>query len=210
MKIASILPYKENYTKQGAGAVALWISDFMRDSIYKRNTFVFGNTKNKNFLTKNYTNINISNVNSRLNSTTKEYSSKIIKKIKIINFDIIELHNRPIMVKEFFKKIDSKIILYFHNDPRTMKGAKSSKDRLFLLNNVDKIIFISNWVREKFFEGLPKISKNKTQVIYHSIKPLKRLSKKYKQIIFVGKLNESKGYDLFCNAVYNILENNIQ
>ena len=34
MKIASILPYKENYTKQGAGAVALWISDFMRDSIY--------------------------------------------------------------------------------------------------------------------------------------------------------------------------------
>ena len=47
MKIASILPYKENYTKQGAGAVALWISDFMRDSIYKRNTFVFGNTKKK-------------------------------------------------------------------------------------------------------------------------------------------------------------------
>ena len=106
MKIASILPYKENYTKQGAGAVALWISDFMRDSIYKKNTFVFGNTKYKNFLTKNYTNINISNINSKLNSTTKEYSSKIITKIKTINFDIIELHNRPIMVEEFFKKAD--------------------------------------------------------------------------------------------------------
>ena len=142
MKIASILPYKENYTKQGAGAVALWISDFMRDSIYKRNTFVFGNTKYKNFLTKNYTNINISNINSRLNSTTKEYSSKIIDKIKTINFDIIELHNRPIMVKEFFKKIDSKIILYFHNDPTTMKGAKSVGERIYLLENVDKIVFI--------------------------------------------------------------------
>ena len=34
MKIASILPYKENYTKKGAGAVALWISEFMRDSIF--------------------------------------------------------------------------------------------------------------------------------------------------------------------------------
>ena len=88
MKIASILPYKENYTKQGAGAVALWISDFMRDSIYKRNTFVFGNTKYKNFLTKNYTNINISNINSRLNSTTKEYSSKIITKIKTMTSDL--------------------------------------------------------------------------------------------------------------------------
>ena len=57
MKIASILPYKENYTQQGAGAVALWISDFMRDSIFKKDTFVFGNTKNNNFLTKNYINI---------------------------------------------------------------------------------------------------------------------------------------------------------
>ena len=37
MKIASILPYKENYTLKGAGAVALWISDFVRDSKYKKN-----------------------------------------------------------------------------------------------------------------------------------------------------------------------------
>ena len=208
MKIASILPYKENYTKQGAGAVALWISDFMRDSIYKRNTFVFGNTKNKNFLTKNYTNINISNVNSRLNSTTKEYSSKIIKKIKTINFDIIELHNRPIMVKEFFKKIDSKIILYFHNDPTTMKGAKSIGERMYLLENVDKIIFISEWVKKRFFKDLPELSDNKTQVIYHSIDPVKVNVKKKKYIIFVGKLNESKGYDLYCKSMFNILNKN--
>ena len=208
MKIASILPYKENYTKQGAGAVALWISDFMRDSIYKRNTFVFGNTKNKNFLTKNYTNINISNVNSRLNSTTKEYSSKIIKKIKTINFDIIELHNRPIMVKEFFKKIDSKIILYFHNDPTTMKGAKSIGERMYLLENVDKIIFISEWVKKRFFKDLPELSDNKTQVIYHSIDPVKVNVKKKKNIIFVGKLNESKGYDLYCKSMFNILNKN--
>ena len=208
MKIASILPYKENYTKQGAGAVALWISDFMRDSMYKKNTFVFGNTKNKNFLTKNYTNINISNVNSRLNSTTKEYSSKIVKKIKTINFDIIELHNRPIMVKEFFKKIDSKIILYFHNDPTTMKGAKSIRERMYLLENVDKIIFISEWVKERFFKDLPELSDNKTQVIYHSIDPVKVNVKKKKYIIFVGKLNKSKGYDLYCKSMFKILNKN--
>ena len=65
MKIASILPYKENYTENGAGAVALWISEFMRDSIYKKNTIVFGNTSNKKFLTKNYINININTINSK-------------------------------------------------------------------------------------------------------------------------------------------------
>ncbi len=208
MKIASILPYKENYTQQGAGAVALWISDFMRDSIFKKDTFVFGNTKNNKFLTKNYINIKISSINSKLNSTTKEYSKKIITKMKAIDFDIVELHNRPIMVKEFFKKINSKIILYFHNDPTTMKGAKSVEERIYLLENVDKIIFITEWVKKRFFKDLPNLSDNKTQVIYHSIDPIKKKIKKNKQIIFVGKLNESKGYDLYCKSMFKILNEN--
>ena len=208
MKIASILPYKENYTKKGAGAVALWISEFMRDSIYKKNSFVFGNTTNKNFLTKNYINIKVNNINSRFSSTTKEYSNKIIKRIENMNFDIIELHNRPIMVKEFYQKINSKIILYFHNDPISMKGAKTIDERIYLLNSVDKIIFITKWVKKKFFEGLPSLSDNKTQIIYHSIDPFKKKVKKNKQIIFVGKLNESKGYDLYCKAMFKILDSN--
>ena len=146
MKIASILPYKENYTPNGAGAVALWINDFMRDSVYRKTTYVFGSTKSKKFLTENY--INISNINSRFNSSTKKYSSEIIKKINDINFDIIEIHNRPVMVKEFVKKINSKIVLYFHNDPNNMKGAKSISERIYLLKNVDKIIFVSEWIKK--------------------------------------------------------------
>ena len=205
MKIASILPYKENYTKKGAGAVSLWISSFLRDSIYKKTTFIYGNTKNRNYLSKNYFNIDIDNFNSKFNSTTKEYSKRIIDQIKDYNFEIIELHNRPIMVKDFFKKIDCKIILYFHNDPTSMKGAKSVDERLYLLKNVDKIIFISEWIKKRFFKDLPNLSDNKTQVIYHSIDPYKKKIKKKKQIIFVGKLNESKGYDLYCKSMFKIL-----
>ena len=206
MKIASILPYKENYTKNGSGAVSLWVSDFLRDSIYKKDTLIIGSTNNKNYLSKNYFNIKINNINSKLSSTTKLYSNKIIKKIQNLNFDIIELHNRPIMVKDFFQKINSKIILYFHNDPTSMKGAKSVEERMFLIKNVDKIIFISKWVKSKFFENLPPLSDNKTQIIYHSIDPINKNIKKIKQIIFVGKLNESKGYDLYCEAMFKILD----
>ncbi len=208
MKIASILPYKENYTKDGAGAVSLWIKDFRRDSIFKNNTFIFGSTLNKNYLTNNYINIKIDTINSKLYSSTKEYSNKIILKTRKENFDIIELHNRPIMVEDFIKNLNTKIILYFHNDPRTMKGAKSINDRLYLLKNVDKIIFISKWIKDKFFEGLPKLSDNSTEIIYHSIDPIKKIKKKDKQIVFVGKLNESKGYDLFCKAMISVLNKN--
>ena len=205
MKIATILPYKENYSKNGAGAVALWISEFLRDSINKKTTYIFGSTENKNYLSKNYININLSEFNSRFTSTTKNYSYLILKKVKKLNFDIIEIHNRPNMVVDFSDKINCKIILYFHNDPTTMKSAKTVAERLYLLNKVDKIIFISEWVKKKFFKGLPDVSQNKTDVIYHSIDPIKKKLKKNKQIIFVGKLNESKGYDLFCKAMFKVL-----
>ena len=195
MKIASILPYKENYTKKGAGAVALWISEFMRDSIYKKNTFVFGNTTNKNFLTKNYINIKINNINSRFSSTTKEYSNKIIKRIENMNFDIIELHNRPIMVKEFYQKINSKIILYFHNDPISMKGAKTIDERIYLLNSVNKIIFITKGVKKKFFEGLISLYANKNKDIYNRSDTCKQKIKKNKKIKLIGKLKVTQGND---------------
>ena len=208
MKIASILPYKENYTENGAGAVALWISDFMKDSIFKKNTFIIGSTNNKKFLSKNYINIDIKKISSKLTSTTKNYSKEIIERIENLNLDIIELHNRPIMVKEFFKKINSKIILYFHNDPTTMKGAKTINERIYLLKNVDKIIFISKWVKKRFFKDLPILSDNKTHIIYHSINSHKKKINKKKQIIFVGKLNESKGYDLYCKSMFKVLNKN--
>ena len=57
----------------------------------------FGNTNTKDYLTKNYININISNLKSKLSSTTKEYCKNIIAKIKNENFDIIEIHNRPLI-----------------------------------------------------------------------------------------------------------------
>ena len=79
MKIATILPYKENYTKKGAGAVSLWIHDFMNYSKFKKDITVFGNTNNKNFLTNNYINIKLDTINSKIYSSTNEYSNNIIK-----------------------------------------------------------------------------------------------------------------------------------
>jgi hypothetical protein len=178
MKIATILPYKENYSKNGAGAVALWVSEFIRDSVNKNSTYIFGSTQNKKFLSKNYININLNKFNSKFNSTTKKYSQEILKKVQDHNFDIIEIHNRPNMVMDFSNKVNSKIILYFHNDPTSMKGAKTIEERLNLLDKVDKIIFISDWVKKKFFTNLPRISQNKTDIIYHSIDPIEKRIKK--------------------------------
>jgi glycosyltransferase involved in cell wall biosynthesis len=206
MKIATILPYKENYTNIGPGAVSLWVNDFLKYSKFKNKITIFGNTNNKNYLSKNYKNIKIDKINSRIFSSTNEYTNKLINHLNKEKYDLVELHNRPIMLNKIKNKINSKIIFYFHNDPLTMKGSKTVNERLLLLKNVDKVVFISEWVKKKFFENLDFKSHIKAEIIYHSINPLKKLNKKKKQIIFVGKLNYAKGYDLFCDAVNEVLD----
>ena len=77
-----------------------------------------------------------------------------------------------------------------------MNGSKSLSDRVSLYNSVEKIIFVSKWVQKRFFEGFESYNIKNTSVIYPSISKPKKNKKKHKKIIFVGKLNKSKGYDL--------------
>ncbi len=206
MKIATILPYKENYTFTKAQAAAIWVSDFYKNSKHKDQNYIFGNTNTKDYLTKNYVNIKISNLKSKFTSTTKEYCNNFIRYALNKNFDILEIHNRPEVFNILKPHFKSKFILYFHNDPLTMNGSRNLKERLNLLINVDKIVFISKWVRDRFFTNLDKKLSDKTEIIYHSINKSKKILKKEKRITFVGKLNTSKGYDIFKDAVVKILD----
>ena len=58
-KIATVLPYKENYSFEKASAASLWVSEFFKKSKFKNSNFIYGNTKSKNYLTKNYINIDL-------------------------------------------------------------------------------------------------------------------------------------------------------
>ncbi|MDC3387819.1 glycosyltransferase, partial [Candidatus Pelagibacter ubique] len=107
------------------------------------------------------------------------------------------------------QKYINKLFLIFHNDPLTMNGSKTIKERIFLLNNVDKIIFNSKWSQNRFFLNI----KNKhdlllkTTVCYQSSSKTKiNFNNKKKIISFVGKLNKAKGYDLFGDAIVKILD----
>jgi len=205
LKIATILPYKENYSFEKASAASLWVSEFYKYSRFKKKNIIFGNTKSNNFLTKNYVNIILKSIKSKFQSTTNEYCEKLIKKININNFDLIEIHNRPLILYKLVKKINCSFIFYFHNDPLSMKGSKSISERLFILKNVKKVVFISEWVKSRFFENIDSKLSTNTEVIYHSVNKQPKI-KKEKLITYVGKLNHSKGYDIYSDAVVKILD----
>ena len=207
MKISILLPYKENFSPDYAGAVSLNINEILKISKYNKYTTVFGNTKFFNKFKHKYKNINLKN--KFFQSQNKKYVEEFIRLEKINNSDIIELHNRPIYLSYLKKElIDKTYILYFHNDPLTMNGSKNISERIFLLKNCFKIIFNSNWSKRRFLEGMESdyVNSEKLIVIYQSAKKNNiNINKKKNIITFVGKLNRAKGYDIFGNTIIKIL-----
>jgi glycosyltransferase involved in cell wall biosynthesis len=206
MKIAILLPYKENFTPSFAGAVSLFVNDITKESVFKKTTYIFGNTSTKKSLSKNYINLDLEK--KVFQSTSKIYVETFLKYEKKISSDLIEVHNRPNYINQIKKDFTKNLVLFFHNDPLTMNGSKTIKERIDLINKVNKIIFNSNWSRNRFFIDLPnkELLLQKTSVCYQSSSKVKiDFSKKEKTISFVGKLNRAKGYDLFGSAIIKIL-----
>ena len=194
-KIFIILPYKESLDKNFAGAVSIYAKDMTKFSKYKKAIkIISSDDSEKNKLFKN-----------------KNYILDFCKKYEKTKIDIIEIHNRPeylSYIKKYFPK--TKIILFFHNNPLTMGYSITINEREFIIDNTDKIIFMSNWIQQKFYSGLKNIDISKSQIIYPGVEKIKKnnFNKKEKIILFVGKLNYAKGYNIFCEVAHMFKKHN--
>ncbi len=203
--IAILLPYKENFTEKNAGAASIWVKEYLNKSKLKKRSLVFGNLEdNAKPLLKNFKNLKIGNSFVKKNIS---YTNKLYKEYLKNNFKIIEIHNRPESLLYLIKKkVKAKLIFIFHNNPQDLRSSSSIKERLFIAENTDQIYFVSKWVKNKFFEDLPYKHRNNAEILYPAISPIKNFPKKDKLIIFTGKLNSSKGFDIYCKAVIKILD----
>ena len=169
MKISILLPYKENYYPSYAGAVSIFINDITKKSIYKKDITIYGSTNFVKKLSKNYINIPLDK--KFLVSQSKDYVKKFIDIQKNFKVDILEVHNRPIYIKDLLV-FKTNLVLYFHNDPISMIGSKSVNERLFLLEKCKIINFNSEWSKKQFLTDLPNIyvKSDKLKVIHQSTK----------------------------------------
>ena len=208
MKIAILLPYKENFSPEYPGAVSLFVNETSTKSRYRKKIIVFGNTNYKKKYNLRYINIKLKK--NPLISQTKEYVNRFSRIQKKYDISLIEVHNRPSYILQLSKLVPEKIFsLYFHNDPLSMDGSKTIDERKKLLKICYKIIFNSNWSKKRFLEGLENkfINSNKLVVFFQSAKKnnISIINKKKNWITFVGKLNKAKGYDVFTKTINRIL-----
>ena len=204
-EIAELLPNKEDYTLNKAAAASIWVKDFNQGLIASRQ-LIFGiSSSSSSSLSKNFINLKKDNLINNSYFYIKNFVSKLPKSIKVI-----VIHNRPHFFFILKKKYPGiKFILVFHNDPNTLRGSRTVKEKINILQNCDKIIFVSSYVKKRFYYNINNLLPLKGEIIYPSTNyynhNFKKRLKKDKIIVFIGKLNSAKGYNLFGTAVINIL-----
>ena len=205
-KISILLPYKENFTPKYAGAVSLLVKDISIKSKYKKNITVYGSTDYKERFKINYKNMFFKKF--FFESGNIKYAENFLKLIEKNHSDLIEVHNRPAVFNHIIKKFpDKKVLIYFHNDPLSLRGSMTRSQRENIFKNAAAIIFISEWAKKRFFKNLNcNTNDEKVSVVYSSVNKKKFNKNKEKIILFVGKLNYSKGFDIFCKAITRILD----
>ena len=203
-EIAELLPNKEDYSLKNAAAASIWVKDFNKGNISSKQ-IIFGISSSDTPLSKNFINLK----KKSLINNSYFYIQNFIKKLPE-SIKVIIIHNRPHFFFILKKKFPGmKFIIIYHNDPNTLRGSRSVSEKINILEHCDKIIFVSSYVKERFYyninEHLPlkgHIIRPSTNYYNHNFK---KNIRKEKIIVFIGKLNASKGYNLFGPAVINIL-----
>ena len=208
-KIAILLPYKENFSKNDSGSVSLFVKDFNHKSIYLKCIKIYGNTSSKPLPGFSYK--NMKNTLMYRFGRNKFHTKSFINEIKINPLlELVEIHNRPIsalMIKKELPRI--KVVFYYHNDPLSMKGFADPDSRKKLLDSCEAIYFVSNYIKQQFLDNLKinKVDQKKLFILYNGIQPLKKIKKKrIKNIIFIGRLEKNKGFFEFLEGAYKILD----
>ncbi len=208
MKIDIILPNKELFSSKKASAVSITVNNSIKFSKYKKNISVFGQKTENPYFKKNFFGFKTNKIFSLGKNLLIAKNYLKISKLFDCKNRIIEIHNRPYIFHYIYSRLpNAPIILYFHNDPQTMKGSITVSDRKKIIQNASGVIFVSEFLKKKFLNGIDKDNKN-LYVLPNSLDKNYNVRKnKEKNILFVGRLVEEKGPKLFVEVVKDIAEN---
>ena len=204
MKINILRPYKEKFDVNKASSVSITIRNNLFYSKFLTNIEIFGQQIDNpmfkdNFVGLKYSILSLKRKNEFL---LNEMFNKILR--DPIKKHLIEIHNRPYLVKKIPIKNKFPISLFFHNDPQTMQGSKSVEEREYILKKCAAVFCVSNYIKKQFLQGLSSNARN-IHVLYNGVdRKIKKFPKKKKEILFVGRLVSEKGLELYVNVVKSI------
>lgn len=120
----------------------------------------------------------------------------------------VDVHNRPDVAAAVARRMSGvPVSLMLHNDPQGMREARSPAGRAGLLKDVAAVFCVSDWVRDRFLDGVPEPLGARVHVIGNPIdlSALPVPAAREKLILFAGRAVADKGADVFVEACAQVL-----
>ena len=122
--------------------------------------------------------------------------------------DLVEVHSRCHVASYLKKKRpDLKVVLYLHNDPRDMKGSRSTAERRRLLREMAAVICVSDYIRDCFLDGID--SNEATEKVATARNGARRPNgmptAKKPMILLAGRMVPQKGILEFSKALSRVV-----
>ncbi len=135
------------------------------------------------------------NINTR-------YAAGVAGLLRSLRPALVEVHNRPEVALALARRFPGmRITLFLHNDPQSMRGARTAAERQRLLARLACTVTVSDYLRHRLLDGVP--SPHKVPGVLPNCIDLAALppdGPREKLILFAGRVVPDKAPDAFVAA----------
>ena len=137
---------------------------------------------------------------------TQRYAAKLALVLAPLPPGLIEVHNKPDVALWLARLFPRRpISLFLHNDPRTMRGARSPLARRRLLGQLARVVTVSEFLRRCLLDGVEPPSDRPPAVLHNALDLAAvpaglPMHLRERVILFAGRVVPDKGPDAFVAA----------
>lgn len=206
--LAIVLPHSEAFQHTGAGAISICVRDGAAASGLGKRIKILGEAVAMPFDAARF--VPVRPAAWWYGRHGVRYVHGVIKELRGLAPAYIEIHNRPVYVAALRKAFPhTPILLYLHNDPRTMRGIREVARRARCLERISAVVCVSPFIRRCMLEGMENHPHaRKVRVVLNGVDTAAVLpgEQRRREIIFVGRLSPQKGGLLFARAALQLKE----
>ncbi len=192
-RVATVLPPKEGFSPGAVGAIGLLVHRLARGA---------GGEVVGRMVDRPFDDVPFHPVAPGWGwNVTRRYAAGVAAVLRRLEPDLVEVHNRPEIALILARRF-ARVVLFLHNDPQGMRGARTTAQRSALLRRLGRVVAVSNHVRRQFLVGI----EGDVMVLPNSIDvPQQSHIDRERLIVFVGRTVADKGADVFVEACAAVL-----
>lgn len=205
MRVTAVMPEKERFCPDAAGAVALMLRDLAIEGACGDSLTILGpEPRGAAFAGCGFRAVVPSALVAAIAGRRHAYLRAVVAAVRRDVPDVVQVHNRPALALSVARALAPvPVILALHNHADAMRGGRSAAERRALAETLGAVVCISDHVRERFLDGVPPQLADKVVTIHRGLRlgalPPPAVARR-REFLFVGRLNAEKGADMFVRA----------